>query len=111
MAERLTEIRVALVLYGGVSLAVYENGVVRCFYDLVKKKGIYGPLLEMLEADATVDVVAGTSAGGINGLMLGAALENGTDFLAPGCGVAPQTPLENILQLQKARNDYFAKAR
>ena len=37
------------------------------------------------------------------------ALENGTDFLAPGCGVAPQTPLENILQLQKARNDYFAK--
>lgn len=36
------------------------------------------------------------------------ALENGTDFLAPGCGVAPQTPLENILQLQKARNDYFA---
>jgi [methyl-Co(III) methanol-specific corrinoid protein]:coenzyme M methyltransferase len=37
------------------------------------------------------------------------ALENGTDFLAPGCGVAPQTPLENILQLQRARNDYFAK--
>ena len=38
-------------------------------------------------------------------------LENGIDFLAPGCGVAPQTPLENILQLQTARNDYFAKTR
>jgi len=37
------------------------------------------------------------------------ALENGTDFLAPGCGVAPQTPLENILQLQTARNDYFLR--
>jgi len=37
------------------------------------------------------------------------ALENGTDFLTPGCGVAPQTPLVNIRQLQKARNDYFAK--
>ncbi len=37
------------------------------------------------------------------------ALENGTDFLAPGCGVAPQTPLENILQLQKARNEYLEK--
>ena len=37
------------------------------------------------------------------------ALEKGTDFLAPGCGVAPQTPLENIRQLQTARNDYFAK--
>jgi len=35
------------------------------------------------------------------------ALENGTDFLAPGCGVAPQTPLVNILQLQAARNDFF----
>jgi [methyl-Co(III) methanol-specific corrinoid protein]:coenzyme M methyltransferase len=39
------------------------------------------------------------------------ALENGTDFLAPGCGVAPQTPLDNILQLQRARDDYFATAR
>ncbi|MGD8258563.1 MAG: MtaA/CmuA family methyltransferase [Desulfobacterales bacterium] len=37
------------------------------------------------------------------------ALENGTDFLAPGCGVAPQTPLVNIRQLQSARNDYFTK--
>jgi [methyl-Co(III) methanol-specific corrinoid protein]:coenzyme M methyltransferase len=39
------------------------------------------------------------------------ALENGTDFLAPGCGVAPQTPLVNIRQLQAARDDYFAKTR
>jgi [methyl-Co(III) methanol-specific corrinoid protein]:coenzyme M methyltransferase len=39
------------------------------------------------------------------------ALKNGTDFLAPGCGVAPQTPLVNIRQLQTARNDYFAKTR
>ncbi len=36
-----------------------------------------------------------------------AALENGTDFLCPGCGIAPGSPLENVLQLQKARNDYF----
>lgn len=36
-----------------------------------------------------------------------AALENGTDFLAPGCGIAPGSPLENILQLRKARDDYF----
>lgn len=28
---------------------------------------------------------------------------------APGCGVAPQTPLVTIRQLQAARNDYFAK--
>ena len=80
MTEPLNEIRIALVLYGGVSLAIYENGVVRCFHDFVRKKGIFSLLLEMLDADATVDVVAGTSAGGINGLMLGAALENGSNF-------------------------------
>ena len=37
------------------------------------------------------------------------ALENGTDFLTPGCGVAPPSPLENLAQLKKARDDYFKK--
>lgn len=64
MAERLREIRVALVLYGGVSLAVYENGVTRCFHDLVRGRGVFGLVLDMLEASATVDVISGTSAGG-----------------------------------------------
>jgi [methyl-Co(III) methanol-specific corrinoid protein]:coenzyme M methyltransferase len=35
-----------------------------------------------------------------------AALESGTDFLCPGCGIAPKTPLQNILQLKKARDDH-----
>jgi [methyl-Co(III) methanol-specific corrinoid protein]:coenzyme M methyltransferase len=35
------------------------------------------------------------------------ALDNGTDFLCPGCGVAPPTPLENLLQMKKARDDYY----
>jgi predicted acylesterase/phospholipase RssA len=74
------EIRIALVLYGGVSLAVYENGVSRCFYDLVKGNGVFKLLLKLLDAKAVVDVIAGTSAGGINGLLLAAALESGTDF-------------------------------
>lgn len=73
-------VKVALVLYGGVSLAVYENGVTRCFYDLVKARGIFGPLLDLLGARAEVDVISGTSAGGINGLILAAALESGQDF-------------------------------
>jgi [methyl-Co(III) methanol-specific corrinoid protein]:coenzyme M methyltransferase len=34
------------------------------------------------------------------------ALENGTDFLCPGCGIAPRTPVENILPLKKARDDF-----
>ncbi len=36
------------------------------------------------------------------------SLENGTDFLTPGCGIAPNSPLENVLQLAKAR-DAFCK--
>ena len=36
-----------------------------------------------------------------------ASLENGTDFLTPGCGIAPGSPLVNVLQMKKARDDYF----
>ncbi|MCL1940104.1 MAG: hypothetical protein FWG04_05530 [Desulfovibrionaceae bacterium] len=36
-----------------------------------------------------------------------AALECGVDFLAPGCGIAPASPLENILQLRRARDAKF----
>jgi [methyl-Co(III) methanol-specific corrinoid protein]:coenzyme M methyltransferase len=36
-----------------------------------------------------------------------ACLENGTDFLTPGCGIAPGSPLENVRQMRKARDDYF----
>jgi [methyl-Co(III) methanol-specific corrinoid protein]:coenzyme M methyltransferase len=38
-----------------------------------------------------------------------AALQNGTDFLCPGCGISPNTRLENILQLKRARDDYFSR--
>ncbi len=75
-----TEIRIALVLYGGISLAIYENGVTRTFFDLVKQKGVFHLLLKLLDARAVVDVISGASAGGINGLMLAAALESGADF-------------------------------
>lgn len=78
--ERGREIRIALVLYGGVSLAVYENGVSRAFFDLVRENGPFRLLLKILDANAVVDVVSGTSAGGINGLFLAAALESGGDF-------------------------------
>jgi len=37
------------------------------------------------------------------------ALQNGTDFLCPGCGISPNTALENILQLKRARNNYFLR--
>ena len=36
-----------------------------------------------------------------------AGLDNGTDFLTPGCGIAPGSPLANVQQLRKARDNYF----
>ncbi|MDD3041743.1 MAG: methylcobamide:CoM methyltransferase MtaA [Methanosarcinaceae archaeon] len=36
------------------------------------------------------------------------ALEAGIDVLAPGCGIAPMTPLENIKAMVEARNEYYA---
>ena len=38
-----------------------------------------------------------------------AALNNGTDFLTPGCGIAPRSPLENLFQMKKARDDFYRK--
>ncbi|MCX5873891.1 MAG: MtaA/CmuA family methyltransferase [Deltaproteobacteria bacterium] len=37
------------------------------------------------------------------------ALNNGTDFLTPGCGIAPHSPLENLLQIKRARDDFYCK--
>ncbi len=74
------EYRAALVFYGGVSLAIYENGVARAFHDAARNKGVFAPLMSLLGGRFVVDVISGSSAGGINGLMLAAALESGTDF-------------------------------
>lgn len=35
------------------------------------------------------------------------ALKDGVDFLTPGCGIPPGAPMENVLQLRKARDDFF----
>jgi [methyl-Co(III) methanol-specific corrinoid protein]:coenzyme M methyltransferase len=37
------------------------------------------------------------------------ALQNGTDFLCPGCGLSPNIALENIVQMKRARDDFFAR--
>ena len=37
-----------------------------------------------------------------------AALKAGVDFLCPGCGIAPRSPLVNVQQLRNARDAYFS---
>ena len=81
-AERLQqpefrqEFRLGLVVYGGVSLAIYMNGVCREFYNAVRGRGIYKLVKALTDSDIIVDVISGTSAGGINGVLLSYALTN-----------------------------------
>jgi predicted acylesterase/phospholipase RssA len=72
--KRPREVRLGLVMYGGVSLAVYISGVAREFFRLVQGNGVYKLLKALLDADVTVDIISGTSAGGINGIFLAYAL-------------------------------------
>src|SRR5829696_10156673 len=101
MSERsesggVRELRLAVVLYGGVSLAIYMHGTTKELHRLVKASAlaergdvegatpserVYQRLLaSMRDRDerrigtrVVVDVIAGTSAGGINGVYLAKA--------------------------------------
>jgi patatin-related protein len=70
------EHRLGLVVYGGVSLAIYMNGICQEFYNAVRGRGIYKLVKALTDADIVVDIVSGTSAGGINGVLLSYALAN-----------------------------------
>jgi patatin-related protein len=92
------EVRFAVVMYGGVSLAIYINGVAQELFKMVratatkKKDGsyfidtpkgteaIYRKLGAELKARFVVDVLSGTSAGGINAVYLAKALSNDQDM-------------------------------
>jgi predicted acylesterase/phospholipase RssA len=78
--EKSSEVRCGLVLFGGVSLAIYINGVSREFFDAVRGRGVYKLLKALCDCDIVVDVISGTSAGGINGILLSYALLNGGEF-------------------------------
>ena len=80
ISPRSREVRFGIVMYGGVSLAIYINGVSQELFNAVQGRGIYKLLKACLDIDIIVDIISGTSAGGINGLLLGYALANGKDF-------------------------------
>lgn len=107
-----TELRLALVCYGGVSLAIYMHGVTKELHKLVRASRRFDELTDLEEPNpfadnhiahetaqntardteaayfeslralaragrrlsVTIDVIAGTSAGGINGVVLAKAI-------------------------------------
>ncbi len=97
MRER--ELRLALVCYGGVSLAVYMHGITKEIWRLAKasqahhagappdvstgSEQVYRGLLESIEEccdvqlRVLVDILAGASAGGINAIFLADAISSG----------------------------------
>ena len=79
--QKSREVRIGLVLYGGVSLAIYINGVSSEFFQAVRGRGVYRFIKALTDSDVVVDVISGTSAGGINGIFLAFCLCNeGCEF-------------------------------
>ncbi len=71
------ELRIALVMNGGVSLAIWIGGVTQEINRLVRGESVYGRLCKGLWLSPRVDIISGTSAGGINGALLALALSQG----------------------------------
>jgi len=73
------EIRFALAMNGGVSLAVWMGGVTRELDRLRRQEGAYAEVLTLLQSVVRIDVIAGASAGGLNGALLALAIASGSD--------------------------------
>jgi patatin-related protein len=97
MPMREKELRLALICYGGVSLAVYMHGITREIWHMVRasrafhdgsgagdgSEAIYHELLAEMASVSGVrlrvltDIISGASAGGINGVFLAQAITTG----------------------------------
>ncbi|MEA3036072.1 MAG: hypothetical protein QOH04_1837 [Sphingomonadales bacterium] len=94
---REKELRLALICYGGISLAVYMHGITKEVWRLARAsrafharepeshgtEGVYRRLLEAMAAEGgteiriLVDILTGASAGGINAIFLAEAIAAG----------------------------------
>lgn len=78
------KVRIALVMNGGVSLAVWMGGVTHEIDRLrttpADGTGPWGKILAAADRQVEVDLVAGSSAGGLNGAMLATAIARGGDL-------------------------------
>ncbi len=95
--EPVREERFAVVLYGGVSLAIYMNGIAQELLRMVRGSSPDVPVDELDDVEkvyrnlakampeghtrCVIDIISGTSAGGINGVALAKALVSGSKNL------------------------------
>src|ERR1043166_3332478 len=124
------EVRFAVVMYGGVSLAIYINGVAQELLRLVRSTStdeplrgsekVYAKLGTCLtpgtvpDAEAPgnkvktrfrIDVISGTSAGGINGVFLAKALANDSDLSPIQDLWVNEGAIEKLLNDEKSYKD------
>lgn len=88
------ELRLALAMSGGVSLAIWMGGVAMEIYRVVRADPllqpsvptdelaaeVYGGLLDLTRSTPRVDVISGASAGGLNGAFLAMAMVHRSDL-------------------------------
>ncbi|UOZ08214.1 patatin-like protein [Amycolatopsis sp. WQ 127309] len=95
------EIRLAMTMVGGASLAIWMGGVATETSQLLRESrgdaeaGLYRGLLDLLRATVSIDVLTGTSAGGINAACLG---------LAEAFGSTPQVLRDTWIRIGSLEN-------
>ena len=81
-ADKTRQLRLALSMNGGVSLAVWIGGAVSEIDCLRCGEGFWGELLEGcgFQREALVDVMTGASAGGLNAVLMAQSIRSATPF-------------------------------
>jgi patatin-related protein len=137
--SRDRELRLALVCYGGISLAVYMHGITKEVWRLASASqafhattpdsaaesvsaagsgstGIYHQLLAEIAAETgvrlrvLVDIIAGASAGGINGVFLGQAISTGQSLEPLTRLWLDSADIEALVDRKQAPATRFSKA-
>ncbi|MCD2324895.1 patatin-like protein [Sphingomonas sp. IC-56] len=119
------ELRLALVCYGGISLAVYMHGITKEIWRLARAScsaqagedgnGIYRELLEEIRATSgvnlrvLVDILSGASAGGINAIFLAQAINSGQSLEPLTELWLKHADVEALIEPRQAPSHRFAK--
>ncbi|WP_353205234.1 patatin-like protein [Sphingomonas sp.] len=127
---REKELRLALVCYGGISLAVYMHGITKEIWRLARASrafhagtapaedspDVYRALFEEIEAETglklrvLVDIIAGASAGGINGVFLAQAISTGQSLEPLTDLWLDSADIEALIDPKQAPSHRFSKA-
>ncbi|TGX56022.1 patatin-like protein [Sphingomonas gei] len=124
-ATRDKELRLALVCYGGISLAVYMHGITKEIWRLARAScaaregedgnGVYRQLIDEIRETSginlrvLVDILSGASAGGINAVFLAQAIATGQSLDPLTDMWIEQADVEALLEPGHAPSHRFAK--